>query len=180
MQAKEVLEFWFERHGPDDWFGGDGDFDDACREALSGVHAKAVRAELWAWRETPEGRLAEIILLDQLSRQLYRGQPQAFSSDTMAVSLAQEIVYRGLDEGFTEHQKLFVYMPFQHAESLPIQEEAVRLFRSLGNDDLLQYALDHRDVIVRFGRFPKRNAALGRASTPEEEAYIAERSESVF
>ncbi|MCD7058979.1 DUF924 family protein [Pelagibacterium xiamenense] len=180
MQPKDVLDFWFEQYGPDDWFGGDRAFDRACHEALSEVHAKAVRAELWTWRETPEGRLAEIILLDQLSRQLYRGQPQAFASDTMAVSLAQEIVYRGLDTGFDAHQRLFAYMPFQHAESLVIQEESVRLFKSLDNEDLLKYALDHRDVIARFGRFPKRNAALGRVSTPEEEAYIAERSESVF
>lgn len=180
MQAEDVLTFWFEDHGQEDWFGGSAQFDRECRDALAGVHAKAVKAELWSWRETARGRLAEIILLDQLSRQLFRGQPEAFASDTMAVSLAQEVVYRRLDDTLDADQKLFVYLPFEHAESLPIQDESVRLFTQLGNDELLKYATAHRDVIARFGRFPKRNAALGRVSTPQEEAYIAERTDSAY
>lgn len=180
MGPTEVLAFWFERHGFKDWFGGDAAFDRKCRDELAGVHERAVRGELWTWRETPRGRLAEIILLDQLSRQLHRGSARAFASDTMALALAQEIVYRGLDAEFSTAEKTFALMPFEHSESREVQEESVRLFTALGDDDLLQYARDHHDIIMRFGRFPKRNAALGRPSTPDEDAYIVERSDEAF
>lgn len=180
MNARDVLDFWFTKNGPQDWFGGDSAFDERCASVLGPIHARAVKSELWDWRRTPEGRVAEIILLDQLSRQLFRGRPEAFASDTMALALAQEMVMRGKDSGLSKNERLFVYMPFQHAESLPVQEESLRLFGSLGDDDLLKYAQGHHDTIVRFGRFPKRNAALGRASTPQEEAYIAERGDEVF
>lgn len=180
MNARDVLDFWFIEHGPEDWFGGDPAFDARCAKVLAPLHARAVKCELWDWRRTPEGRVAEIILLDQLSRQLFRGQAQAFASDTMALALAQEVVMRGKDSGLSKNERLFVYMPFQHAESLPVQEESVRLFGSLDDEDLLKFAQDHHDTIARFGRFPKRNAALGRTSTPQEEAYIAERDDAVF
>lgn len=175
MEASEVLDFWFVEHGPDDWYSGDPEFDARCAARLSDVHRQAVRGELWEWRHTVQGRLAEIILLDQLSRQLHRGDAIAFAADPMALALAQEVVYRGLDRELSLYEKLFVYMPFQHSESPVIQDESVRLFGALGNDDYLFHATAHRDTIARFGRFPFRNTVLGRVSTPEEVAYMQER-----
>lgn len=175
MHAEDVLDFWFVEHGPQDWYSGDAAFDARCAARLGDVHARAVKAELWQWRETARGRLAEIILLDQLSRQFNRGDASAFASDTMALALAQEVVAQGLDADMSLHERLFVYMPYQHSESALIQERSVDLFRSLDNPDYLAYALEHRDTIARFGRFPFRNTALGRVSTPEEIAYMEER-----
>ena len=180
MQPDDVLEFWFVEHGPQDWYSGDPEFDARCAARLSDIHAKAIRSELWTWRETPQGRLAEIILLDQLSRQFNRGSAAAFASDTMALALAQEIVSRGLDAELSVHERLFAYMPYQHSESLLIQEESVRLFRSLGDDEYLPYAIEHHDIIARFGRFPLRNTALGRTSTSEELAYMKEREGKAY
>lgn len=180
MDAKGVLSFWFDDHGFDEWFMGGEKFDREVKEALSGVHAQAVRSELWTWRETKEGRLAEIILLDQVSRQLHRGEAAAFASDTMALALAQELVYSPAFETLNENQQLFALMPFQHAESLVIQEESVRLYEIYGGADIQDYARGHRETIARFGRFPMRNKALGRKSTPEETAYMAERDGKVF
>ncbi|RDE08649.1 DUF924 family protein [Pelagibacterium lacus] len=180
MQPQQVLEFWFERHGYEDWFRGGEPFDAKCRAELGDIHARAVKAELWHWRSGAEGRLAEILLLDQLSRQLHRGDRRAFASDTMAVTLAQELVAQGLDTRLDASQRMFAYLPFEHAESEILQDESVRLFEALGNADALQYAIDHRETIRRFGRFPFRNAALGRQSTPEEIAYMAERADQIF
>lgn len=170
--AQEVHDFWFVEHGPEDWFMGAEDFDRKVHEQLRDIHAEAERGELWHWRQTPDGRVAELILLDQISRQLYRGQARAFDCDKMALALAQEVIAQGLNEPMDVNHRLFVYMPFQHAESLVIQEESVRLFKALGNDEYLPYALAHHETIARFGRFPFRNKALGRESTPEEIAYM--------
>lgn len=180
MQAREVLDFWLVEHGPDDWYAGDPEFDRKCAERLADFHAQAARGELWRWRATPEGRLAEIILLDQLSRQLYRGDPRAFATDLMALALAQEVVAQGLDNQLDAHGQLFVYMPFMHAESLPVQDESIRLFEKLGDEFYLPFAIDHRETVLRFGRFPFRNAVLGRASTSDEIAYMAEREGKAY
>ncbi|WP_116652333.1 DUF924 family protein [Pelagibacterium sediminicola] len=180
MQPKDVLDFWFAEHGPEDWYSGDPEFDEKCAARLSATHARAARCELWEWRKTAGGRLAEIILLDQLSRQLFRGDPRAFASDTMALALAQEAIAQGCDKELELHGRLFLYMPFQHAESLVIQEESVRLFKGLGDDDYLPYAIEHHEIIEKFGRFPLRNKALGRDSTPEEIAYIAGRGDKAY
>ncbi|SDG85927.1 DUF924 family protein [Pelagibacterium luteolum] len=180
MQPSEVLDFWFVEHGAEDWYSGDPEFDARCSARLSDIHAKAIKSELWAWRETVKGRLAELILLDQLSRQLFRGEARAFASDTMALALAQEVVAQGLDAHLSDDEKLFVYMPYQHSESLIVQDESVRLFKTLKSDEYLPYAIEHHETIARFGRFPFRNAALGRTSTPEEVAYMAERDGKAY
>lgn len=180
MQPKDVLDFWFVEHGPDDWYAGDLEFDRKCAERLGAVHARAVKSELWEWRKTPEGRLAELILLDQVSRQLYRNDARAFASDTMALALAQETIAQGADRALDVHGRLFVYMPFQHAESLVIQKQSVKLFENLGDDAFLPYAIEHHDIIARFGRFPLRNKALGRTSTAEEIAYIDGRGDKAY
>ena len=175
MQASQVLDFWFVQHGPEDWFMGGETFDARCAEKLSDIHAKATKGELWDWRDFVEGRIAEIVLLDQLSRQLHRGDAKAFASDPMALALAQEMVRAGMDRGLSTNERLFIYLPFEHAESLAMQKESVRLFTELGDEGYLDYAVKHLEVIEKFGRFPFRNAALGRTSTPDEIDYMTER-----
>jgi uncharacterized protein (DUF924 family) len=178
MQPKDVLDFWFVEHGPEDWFMGGEAFDAKCADRLSDIHEKAVRSELWSWRESGEGRLAEIILLDQLSRQLNRGSAKAFASDTMALALSQEAIAQGVDKSLDDHGKLFLYLPFQHAESVLIQQQSLKLHEAL--PEFQGFAKDHHDIIVCFGRFPLRNKALGRISTPEEIAYIEERGDKAY
>ena len=130
------------------------------------------RGEAWSWRTTPDGRLAEIIVLDQFSRQLFRGKAKAFATDGQALALAQEAVGGGHHNFVPVSQRMFFLLPFMHAESLLVQKESIRLHTALGLPDILKYAQGHAEVIRRFGRFPKRNAALGRVSTPEEVAYM--------
>jgi len=178
--AEEVLHFWFVDHGPDDWFAGRPEFDALIAERFTLTHAHVARAEAWEWRATPNGRLAEIIVLDQFSRQLFRGRPEAFAQDRMALVLAQEMVGQGHDLLFHQPRRGFIYLPFMHAESAAIQAASVRLYEALGDEEQLGYAVEHKKTINRFGRFPFRNKALGRQSTPEEVAYMEERAEWGF
>jgi uncharacterized protein (DUF924 family) len=177
--ADDVLRFWFVEHGKDDWFGGEAEFDRELAEAFAETHPKVALGEAWRWRDTPDGRLAEIIVLDQFSRQLHRGSPQAFAQDTMALALAQEAIHAGADQAIGMDRRMFLFMPFMHSESLLIQEEGVEHFRQFG-EDMLKFMTGHRDTIARFGRFPFRNKALGRQSTPEELAYMEEQGDRMF
>ncbi len=172
--ARDVLDFWFVEHGQDDWFGASPAFDALIAAQFGETHAAVARGEAWGWRTTPEGRLAEIIVLDQFSRQLFRNRPEAFASDPMALALAQEAVGGGHHNFVpaTPH-RMFMLLPFQHAESEIIQAESLRLHTALGIPEVLKFAEGHAACIRRFGRFPKRNQALGRPSTPEELDYIA-------
>ncbi len=180
MQGPETLiQFWFVDHGYEDWFGGEAAFDAKC-DRFAGLHAEVARGEAWLWRETPEGRLAELVVLDQLSRQLHRGSPVAFAQDKMALALAQEAVAGGHDMAVEHGWAMFFYMPYMHAESLVIQDEGVRLFEGFGDENALKFMIAHRDTIARFGRFPFRNKALGRESTKDEIAYMAEQEGRVF
>ncbi|HVY50686.1 MAG TPA: DUF924 family protein [Devosia sp.] len=170
--AEDILKFWFEEHGQQDWFGGKPEFDARLAAKFGDTHAAIARGEGWSWRATPGGRLAEIIVLDQFSRQLYRGRREAFANDGMALALAQEMVSGGHHNFVPPIRRTFVLMPFMHSESAAMQRESIRLFTALGNAEALKFAEQHAEVIARFGRFPRRNAALGRVSTPEEESYI--------
>lgn len=172
--ARDILDFWFVQHGRDDWFGASATFDAAITEQFGDTYAAVARGEAWGWRSTPEGRLAEIIVLDQFSRQMFRGAGEAFATDRMALTLAQEAVAGG-HHNFVPAmpQRMFMLLPYQHSESALVQAESVRLHIALGDSEMLKYAEGHADVIRRFGRFPKRNAALGRESTPAELEYIA-------
>ena len=174
-----VWGFWFGADPPvwrKAWFLKDPEFDSACarftptREAaLAGAHD--------AWAETPRGVLALLILLDQLSRNLFRGQAAAFAADPRARDIARVALARGFDRAVTPIERVFLYLPFEHSEDLADQDLSVRLFEALPPIEgaaVADYAHRHRDVIRRFGRFPHRNAALGRVSTPEELAYLAE------
>lgn len=178
--ADAVLAFWFDDHGQDDWFGGKPEFDAEIAAEFGETHAAVARGEAWLWRQTPQGRLAEIIVLDQFSRQLFRKRPEAFAQDKMALALAQEMVAQGLDRQFEQPRRGFIYLPYMHAESGLVQAESVRLYEALGDENQLDYAIKHRDTVERFTRFPFRNAALGRDSTAEEIAYMAEMGERGF
>jgi uncharacterized protein (DUF924 family) len=168
----EINKFWFEEHGQADWFGGKPEFDAAIAARFTRTYEAVARGEGWNWRTTPAGRLAEIIVLDQFSRQLFRGKAQAFATDRMALALAQEAVSGGHHNFLPLPQRMFMLLPFMHAESAAMQRESIRLHTALGDPDHLKYAREHAEVIERFGRFPRRNAALGRTSTEDEEAYI--------
>lgn len=170
--AADVLNFWFVEHGHTDWFGGKPEFDAAIAEQFSDTHAAIARGEGWDWRSTADGRLAEIIVLDQFSRQLFRGKAKAFATDGQALALAQEAVGGGHHQFVPMPKRMFFLLPFMHAESLAMQRESVRLHMALSSPDNLKFAREHAEVIERFGRFPRRNAALGRETTVEEEAYI--------
>ncbi|MEO8756583.1 MAG: DUF924 family protein [Devosia sp.] len=167
-----INRFWFEEYGLSDWFGGKPEFDAQIAERFTATHAALARGEGWNWRSTPAGRLAEIIVLDQFSRQLFRAEARAFATDGMALALAQEAVGGGHHHFLPMPQRMFFLLPFMHAESPLMQQESVRLHVALGDPDNLKFAREHAEVIERFGRFPRRNAALGRETTPEEEAYI--------
>ncbi|UXN70712.1 DUF924 domain-containing protein [Devosia neptuniae] len=178
--SHDVIRFWFIDHGKDDWFGGKPEFDAVLAQAFAQSHAEVARGEAWTWRRTSEGRLAEIIVLDQFSRQLHRGSAEAFAQDKMALVLAQEAIAAGADQAVQPAWRAFFYMPFMHAESLVIQEEGVRLFTALGDAEQLAFMSGHRDCIARFGRFPFRNAALGRQSSAAELAYMQEQGGRAF
>ncbi|MEP0519526.1 MAG: DUF924 family protein [Hyphomicrobiales bacterium] len=180
MSPDRVLTFWFDEHTSADWFGGKAEFDDAVRENFGTLLESARQSELFAWRDTPKGRLAEIIVLDQFSRQLFRNDASAFASDPLALALSQEAVFQGDDHPLSVIERQFLYMPYMHSESLLVQDESLRVFAGLNSADLLEYAEKHRAVIEQFGRFPMRNAALGRSSTQQEIDYIAERGGSMF
>ncbi|MEJ0015432.1 MAG: DUF924 family protein [Acetobacteraceae bacterium] len=171
----EVLAFWFDGDPATHrkiWFEKDPVFDTACarfaealREAKSGAYD--------GWTVTPKGTLALLILLDQLSRNLHRNSPEAFAADAKARAIARAAVAAGVDRALEPVERMFVYLPFGHSEDLADQDEALGLFATLGGEST-GYAQRHRDVIARYGRFPHRNAALGRASTPEELDYLAQ------
>lgn len=180
MSPQQVLTFWFEEHTAEDWFGGKAEFDEQVETRFGDLVVRAGQCELFRWRATPQGRLAEIIILDQFTRQLFRGQARAFASDPLALGLAQEAIAAGDDLKLPDQQRLFLYMPFMHSESLAIQDQSILVFTALGGAENLDYAKRHHALIERFGRFPKRNEALGRDSTAEELAYMAGTGDSMF
>ena len=167
----DIVGFW--RHaGPRQWFAGRRAFDEAIRLKFEPVHHAAARGEYDRWAETAEGVVALLILLDQFPRNLYRGSAHAFATDAKALAIARRAVEAGLDREVDADLRLFVYLPFEHAEDMACQDEAVRLISALGEDEYLRFAEIHRDVIARFGRFPHRNAALGRETTELEQAFL--------
>ncbi len=171
---EEVLSFWFEQNGPKQWWTRDPRFDAEIRSRFGATHRRAVLGELHGWRDTPAGRLAEIVVLDQFSRNLYRDDARAFAADGMALALAQEAVRIGADQSVPPVQRQFFYMPYQHSESRQIHEDAMALFERLEEPEALDYERRHKAIIDRFGRYPHRNEVLGRSSTDEEIAFLRE------
>ena len=171
---QEILKFWFEEIEPKQWWVKDTELDRLIIDRFSEVHAGATRCELSDWRKNAEGRLAEIIILDQFSRNMFRGLPLSFAYDSLALALSQEAVSTGADQSLNPIERNFIYMPFMHSESLQIHEAAVELFRRNGQQGNLDYELKHKEIIERFGRYPHRNEVLARTSTVEEIAFLKE------
>ena len=183
-QAQAVLDFWF--LPPDnpgygqsraEWFRKDEAFDARIAERFGALIDDALAGGLRAWEATPHGALARLIVLDQLTRNVHRGTPRAFAGDAQALALAQSLTEQGLDQQLPPMLRAFAYLPFEHAEDLAMQARAVELFQLLsqaqpGFESMLDYAQRHQEVIARFGRFPHRNAILGRPSTPEEVEFL--------
>jgi uncharacterized protein (DUF924 family) len=178
-RPSDILDFWFEGDASvrrKCWFEKSTDFDTACTR-FSGAIRDARSGGFDHWTTTPDGALALIVLLDQLSRNVFRGSPEAFAADPHARDIAVDAIAAGYDAAMTPCERMFLYLPFEHAETLEDQDRSVRLFESL-RDALGAHTVDHayrhRDVIRRFGRYPHRNAVLGRVNTPEEEEYLAQ------
>lgn len=179
MEAiQAVLSFWFgkELKPRKEWFTKNPAFDAEVRSRFLSLHEQAIAGQLDSWRNTPEGSLALILLLDQFSRNLFRGQPQAFASDPQALAVAQHAIAQGFDQQVPLIQRVFFYLPLEHSENLAHQAESVRLFQQFENvpelKDYYDYALRHQVVIAQFGRFPHRNEILNRPSTPEEVEFL--------
>ncbi|MBB6564037.1 uncharacterized protein (DUF924 family) [Acidovorax soli] len=174
MHAEDVLHFWFEELTPNQHFMQDDALDRRITERFGATLAAARQCELSAWRASPEGRLAEIIVLDQFSRNIHRNTPGAFAQDAQALTLAQELVASGQHKALPVAQRAFAYMPYMHSESLAIHTQAMELFDQPGLENNLAFEIKHRDIIARFGRYPHRNQVLGRVSTAEEIAFLTQ------
>ncbi|MCM5569867.1 DUF924 domain-containing protein [Burkholderiaceae bacterium FT117] len=174
IRSEDVLRFWFEELTPKQWWSKDEALDALIAARYSGLLASASRCELYEWRATPRGRLAEVIVLDQFPRQIHRDTPLAFACDPLALALAQEAVARGDDGALTPVERVFLYLPYMHSESAAIQKVSVELYRNNGLADNLDFALRHQAIVDRFGRYPHRNEILGRESTLEEIAFLKE------
>jgi len=174
MQPQPILHFWFAELTPKQHYAKDTALDEAIRTRFGATLEAAARCELFAWRATPEGRLAEVLVLDQFSRNVYRDTPRAFAQDALALALAQELVASGQDRSLSLPQRSFAYMPYMHSESALVHAQAVDLFSEPGMEDTLRFELRHKDIIDRFGRYPHRNALLGRTSTAEELTFLSE------
>lgn len=172
QEYRQVIDFWFKETTPKLWFSKDDDFDALIRERFSELHRSARMGELYDWRGDAEGRLAEIIVLDQFSRNLFRNLPGAFESDAMALALAQEAVANGADMKVEVGCRRFFYLPYMHSESLFIHDIAMELFSQSGLEENLHYEQLHKNIIARFGRYPHRNAILGRKSSQEELEFL--------
>lgn len=175
---RSVIDFWFSEIEPAQWWQKDEMFDAVIQRRFNALHAQAKVGELFDWRSTALGSLAEIIVLDQFSRNIYRDQPESFASDSLALVLAQHAIEKGYDLELTETQRSFMYMPYMHSESKLIHEQALALFTALGNDNNLNFEQQHKAIIDRFGRYPHRNKILGRLSTPEELAFLQQPNSS--
>lgn len=174
ITADQILTFWFEEIEPKLWWIKDVEFDEQIKQRFGDVLVQAKRGELSHWRVTPQGRLAEIIVLDQFSRNIYRDTPAAFEADTIALVLAQEAVAQQVDLALKPKQVPFLFMPYMHSESAMIHQVAVKLFNREAAMANLAFELRHKAIIDRFGRYPHRNAILGRESTAEEIAFLRE------
>lgn len=178
MDYQIIIDFWFSECEPSDWFKQSDTFDQIIRQRFTDIHHQASLGETYIWRDSIDGRLAEIIVLDQFSRNLYRNHPKAFSQDAQALCLAQEAVDQGIDQKLEYTERSFLYMPYMHSESLVIHTEAERLFKTLSKENSYEFELKHKAIIERFGRYPHRNETLGRESNKEELEFLTESGSS--
>ncbi|UZK69827.1 DUF924 domain-containing protein [Sphingomonas sp. S1-29] len=173
--AARVLAFWFDETPPERQFAQDAGFDAMIADRFGGLRDQVLETGAAAWRDAPEPLLAAVILLDQFTRNIHRGTARAFEADALGLELARAAIARGWDRAMPDAWRVFLYMPFMHAEDAATQAESVRLFEALGVAENIAFARDHAEVVTRFGRFPSRNAALGRESTEAEREYLATR-----
>lgn len=172
---QEISKFWFEEIDQSLWWSKDEQFDQKIIERFSDIHEKAIHCELFEWRKIAEGRLAEIIILDQFSRNIFRDSPLAFANDSLALTLSQEAISVQADKELNPTQRSFFYMPFMHSESLKIHEIAMDLYQKNGIQFNLDFEIKHKEIIERFGRYPHRNKILGRVSTEEEIKFLKQK-----
>ena len=172
-KAEEVLGFWFDGLMPEQWFAKSEEIDREIGDLFEALRLAVIENKASGWRDNPRTLLAAVILLDQFSRNIHRGTAEAFAADPLAQELAGLAVERGWDRDMTPEQRQFLYLPFEHAESRELQAVSLRCFAALEQEEALEYARQHAEVIDRYGRFPSRNAALGRESTSEEEEYLS-------
>jgi uncharacterized protein (DUF924 family) len=169
---EEVLAFWFKEIDPKMWWAAEAAFDQMIADRFRPLLEQAAKGELFLWRDEPRGRLAEIIVLDQFSRNIGRGTPAAFAQDTVALVLSQEAFRAGAHREFSPIERTFLLMPYMHSESVAVHLEAERLFREWAPEENYKFELRHKAIIDRFGRYPHRNSILGRDSTPEEIEFL--------
>lgn len=167
----DVHRYWFEELAPRQWFAADADIDEAIRNRFGELHRTLLAQDMRAAAD-PQSAVASVIVLDQFSRNLHRGTPDAYAADPVALAIAEAALTEGFDEEISVAERLFLYLPFEHSEDRARQQRSVELIATLGDAELLRYATEHKDVIDRFGRFPHRNAVLGRESTREEAAFL--------
>lgn len=173
--AEDVIQFWFEEIEVKQWWVKDERFDRHIIERFGHTHARAASCELDDWRQSPRGRLAEVIVLDQFSRNIYRDRPESFASDPLALALAQVAIAVGTDRELdSQQQRCFLYMPYMHSESAEVHRTAVQLFTDLGEESNLDFELQHQSIIERFGRYPHRNEILRRQSSEPEVAFLSQ------
>lgn len=172
MDSRDVIKFWFEELSPTDWFRKSDATDALIARRFGDTHRAAMAGRLLSWRDNAFGALAEIIVLDQFSRNIFRGSPKAFAADSLALGLAREAVAKGYDRPLGTQQRSFLYMPFMHSEAKAVHEKAVELFSQSGLEEALKFELLHKEIIDRFGRYPHRNAILGRPSTKDELEFL--------
>ena len=173
MNHTDIIRFWFSEIDKKAHFTKDPEFDELLAQRFGPLHTRATRCELFEWRTSAEGRLAEIIVLDQFSRNLFRDSPLAFASDAQALTLAQEAVAAGDDQKLPVEQRIFLYMPYMHSESLAIHDAGLPLFESTAQENTIKYEVMHRDIIKQFGRYPHRNECLGRKSSAAELEFLS-------
>ena len=168
----EVLTFWFDETTPQQYWTKDDEFDNTIRTRFSSLHKAAAEGRLEHWRSSPLGALAEIIILDQFSRNLHRGHPDSFASDELCLILAKKAIEKGFDKELDIKKREFLYLPFMHSEAKEDHEKSVQLFSEKGLEIYVPFAYKHKAIIDRFGRYPHRNEILGRQSTPEEIEFL--------
>ncbi len=173
LQLDGVLEFWFKEIEPKSWWVKDQSFDKMIGERFGALHESASKGELYLWRSSSQGRLAEVIVLDQFSRNMFRDDPKSFAQDPMALALAQEAVALGMDAHLNDKEKSFLYMPYMHSESKIIHAQSLRLFSQPGLEGNIDFAKKHKAIVDRFGRYPHRNKILGRKSSPKEIEFLS-------
>lgn len=167
-----ILNFWFEEIKPSQWWVKDAEFDALIAKRFGDLHQQAARCELYTWRQSARGRLAEVIVLDQFSRNIYRDTPLAFASDKLALALSQEAIASKADKELSPIENSFLYMPFMHSESASIHTIAADLYKNNGIESNYNFELKHKVIIDQFGRYPHRNKILGRESTAEELVFL--------